>query len=333
MEKIKRKRRSVKEYFKDFFAYCKNRCKGSAKNITFVVLIALYTVFCLGSIIYFAILGGENVRDCFIGLSYIIIVPIFFIAEFNLHIRSPLPYTIFLLVFCVFCYLGASYNFYTLIPMLDDILHACWGVVFATLGFAIVKSLMGEPKNLKQFVAYVVFSVGFCMILSICWEIYEFTCDRLLANFDMQEDTIIHSIHSFVLHDPYDHLHTYKIEDIWRTVLYNSKGEVIFDTDNLPEKYHGYIDIGLIDTMMDIIWCVVSTCALTLVLSIDRALGSKLYPHIIPVYVGKEGKEEPAGSVVGEQAEEEQEGSCEATCDAIDAEKGEECAKESADSE
>lgn len=283
MEEVKRKK-SISQYFKSFFKYCKERCHGSAFNIAHVVLMALYAAFCIGSIIYFAILGGEHYRDCLIGISYIVIVPIFFIAEFNLHIRSPLPYTVFVLIFCVFCYLGASYNFYTTIPMLDDILHACWGVLFSSLGFCIIKSLMGEPKNLKQFVAYVLFSIGFCMIISIIWEIYEFTCDNLFHNYDMQEDTLIHHFHSFMLHDPYDHLHTVEIDGIAKTILYDKDGNVLLELD-------GYLDLGLLDTMMDIIWCVISTLALTVVLSIDRALGGKIYPHVIPVYVGNEGKE------------------------------------------
>ena len=289
MEKTK-KRRSVKEYFTSFFKYCKGRCSGSAVNIVHAVLIALYFAFCVGSLIYFAILGGAHYRDCLIGLSYIVIVPIIFIAEFNMHIRSPLPYTIFVLVFCTFCFLGASYNFYTLIPRLDDILHACWGVLFSTLGFAIVKSLMGEPENLKQFVAYLVFSIGFCMLISILWEVYEFTFDSLFHNYDMQEDTLITHFHSFWLRgyvygwENYDHLHTYEVDGIAKTILYDKDGNVLLEMD-------GYLDLGLYDTMWDIIWCFVSTCALTLILSVDRALGGKIYPHIIPVYEGKVGRE------------------------------------------
>ena len=298
MEKTK-KRRSVKEYFKAFFGYCKERCRGSAANIAHCVLLVLYAAFCIGSLVYFAVLGGAHYRDCLIGLSYIVIVPIFFIGEFNMHIRSPLPYTIFVLVFCTFCFLGASYNFYTLIPRLDDILHACWGVLFSTLGFAIVKSLMGEPKNLKQFVAYLVFSIGFCMLISILWEVYEFTFDNLFHNYDMQEDTIVHHFHSFMLYPGYDHLHTLEVDGIAKTILYDKDGNVLLELD-------GYLDLGLYDTMWDIIWCLVSTCALTAVLSIDRALGGKLYPHIIPVYEGSVGKEEQVGAAQEEQPAEEE---------------------------
>ena len=244
---------------------------------------ALYAAFCIGSLIYFSVLGNDHVRDCFISLAYLVVIPVFFMVEYFLDLRSPFAYTLFVLVFCVFCFLGASYNFYTYIPILDDILHACWGLLFATLGFSFIKSFLGEPKTIRQFVIYLVFSAGFCMILSIIWEIYEFACDSLMPAFDMQEDSIVDHFHSFMLHVPYDHLHTLQIDGIAYTQVYGEDNELLYTIEG------GYLDIGLIDTMMDIIWCVVATCALSLVLSADRALGRKLYPHIIPVYIGKRG--------------------------------------------
>lgn len=280
MEKTKQKK-SFAKYCKSFWAYFKERNK---KSVTLTVLMTLYVAFCIGSMIYFAIIGRG--RDCLIGFSYLVIAPIFYLAEFNLKIRSPLPYTLFVLIFCTFCFLGASYNFYTTIPMLDDILHACWGILFSTLGFCIIKSLMGEPKTVKQFTAYLLFSIGFCMILSIAWEIYEYACDCLMPNFDMQEDVIVDHIYSFMLHKPYDHLHTLQINGIAYTQLFDKDGNLLYTIEG------GYLDIGLNDTMMDIIWCVIFTCVLCIVLAIDRKLGGKLYPHIIPVYVGKEGKAE-----------------------------------------
>ena len=305
MEKTKKKRqrRSVKQYFKELFAYCGNRCKGSASNIAFAVIMALYMAFCIGGFIHFAIASAkhiEHLRDCGIAVSYIAIAIVIFLAEFNLHLRSPLPYTIFVLVFSTFCFLGASFNFYTLIPFLDDILHACWGILFSSLGFAIVKSLMGEPKNLKQFIAYLIFAVGFCMLISILWEVYEFASDNLSHNFDMQEDTIIHHFHSFRLYPGYDHLHTLEVDGIAKTILYDKDGNVLLELD-------GYLDIGLYDTMWDILWCLFTTVALTVVLSVDRALGGKIYPHIIPVYVGKD-KAEAALSEESEAGKEVQEG-------------------------
>lgn len=292
MEQTKRKR-SLLEYFKE----------RNKKSVTLIILMALYTAFCIGSLIYFAIIGRG--RDCLVSVAYLIIVPIFYLTEYSLKIRSPLPYTIFVLVFCAFCFLGASYNFYTIIPMLDDILHACWGVLFSTLGFCIIKSLMGEPKTVRQFAAYVLFGVGFCMLLSIIWEIYEYACDSLFPGFDMQQDTIVNHIHSFGMYpnpaDPRpDNLHTWQVSGIARTVLYDAEGNII---GTIPG---GYLDIGLHDTMWDLIWCVITTCALCAVLAVDRKLGGKLYPHIIPVYVGERGYAEKAEAAQETEAEAEQ---------------------------
>lgn len=292
MEQTKRKR-SLLEYFKE----------RNKKSVTLIILMALYTAFCIGSLIYFAIIGRG--RDCLVSVAYLIIVPIFYLTEYSLKIRSPLPYTIFVLVFCAFCFLGASYNFYTIIPKLDDILHACWGVLFSTLGFCVIKSLLGEPKTVRQFAAYVLFGVGFCMLLSIIWEIYEYACDSLFPGFDMQQDTIVNHIHSFGMYpnpaDPRpDNLHTWQVSGIARTVLYDAEGNII---GTIPG---GYLDIGLHDTMWDLIWCVITTCALCAVLAVDRKLGGKLYPHIIPVYVGERGYAEKAEAAQETEAEAEQ---------------------------
>lgn len=297
MEKIKRKQSLGK--------YISERIKT---NIPMTVLMALYAAFCIGALIFFATTGHG--RDCLIAVAYLIVIPIFYTIEYALKIRSPLPYTVFILVYCVFCFLGASFNFYTIIPKLDDILHACWGLLFTTLGFCVIKSLMGEPKNAKQFAAYLLFAVGFCMILSIIWEIYEYSCDSLMPAFDMQQDEIVDHIHSFSMYpnplerNP-DNLHTWRVEGIARTVLYDAQGNIIGE---IPD---GYLDIGLHDTMMDIIWCVIFTTAFCVFLAIDRKLGGKLYPHIVPVYVGNGKSDENNTSETEgngeEQVKEEQE--------------------------
>lgn len=272
MEKTKL---TFKEYFKE-----------RSKNIVLDILMGGYFLFCLGALIYFAVIGavsnGQHYRDCLIALSYVAVVPVFYLVEFLLKIRASFVYALFIIVYCVFCFLGASFNFYTLIPCLDDILHMCWGFLFTSLGFCIVKSLMGEPKTWRQFFAYLLFGAGFCMIAAIVWEMYEFTMDNLFPFFDMQEDTIIHSIHSFMLHNPYDHLNTLRLNGITQTVIYYGNGETyVLD---------GYLDTGLIDTMMDLIWCFALTFVFCALLAIDKKLGGKLYPYIIPVYVGNIGE-------------------------------------------
>ena len=276
MTKVKQKNtQTVKEYLRE-----------RLKNIPLTVLMGLFVAFCIASFIYFAILGGDRGRDCLICFAYLVIVPIFYFAEYTLKVRVPIGYTIFLLIFVLFCFLGACYNFYYIIPCLDDVLHAAWGIVFSVIGIIMIKSFLGAPKTVKGVITYVLFGVGFAMLLSIAWEIFEYTGDSLIADMDMQQDTIVDHIHSFIMYpnpdapSP-DNLHTWQVEGIARTVLYDAEGNVIGVING------GYLELGLVDTMHDILWCFGTTAVFSIILAIDWAKGKYLYRFLIPALVGE----------------------------------------------
>ena len=285
MIKTKQKRPTVKRYLQE-----------RLKNIPLTVLMGLFTAFCFASLIYFAVIGGHS-RDCIISMVYFLIVPVFYLLEYALNVRAPLGYTAFMLIFVLFCFLGACYNFYTIIPCLDDILHACWGIVFAVIGIIIAKFLIGTPDTVKGVILFVVFGIGAAMIFSIIWEIYEYVGDKIIPDMDMQEDTVVHSIHSFMLHDPYDHLHAYKIDGIIKTVVTTESGEVI----ELPIE--GYLDVGIVDTMQDLIWCFVTAIVFSVILAIDWCKRKYFYRFFIPALLGE--KYDKAGAYIGQTSETE----------------------------
>lgn len=262
-------RPTVKAYLKDRF-----------KNIPFTVLMALFTAFCFASLIYFAVIGGHS-RDCIISMVYFLIVPLFYILEYALNVRAPIGYALFTMLFVLFCFLGACYNFYTYIPFLDDVLHAAWGIVFGIIGMVLIKALVGTPKTIKSVIAYVIFGIGFAMILSIIWEIYEYVGDKIIPDMDMQEDTIVTYIHSFMMHDPYDHLHTWKVDDIVKTIIIDANGnEFVVEG--------GYLDVGIVDTMEDLIWCFCTIVVFSVILAVDWCKGKYLYRFMIPALNGEE---------------------------------------------
>lgn len=272
MTKVKEKklrktnRPTVKEYVKE-----------RIKDIPLDIMMGAFVAFCIASIIYFICIG--QYRDIPIGLAYMAIVFVFYLAEYTLNVRAPYGYTVFMLLFVLFCFLGASYNFYGMIPCLDDILHAAWGIVFSVVGIILVKSLIGAPKNTKGVIACVLFGVGFAMLLSIVWEIYEFSGDNIMHTMDMQQDTIVHHFHSFFLHDPYDNLHTVEINGITQTIIkYGDGQELVLD---------GYLDLGLLDTMFDLIFCFATTVVFSIILTIDWCNGKYFYRFIIPALVGE----------------------------------------------
>ncbi|MDE6373941.1 MAG: hypothetical protein K2L72_05515 [Clostridia bacterium] len=291
MTKVKKKNKpTVKEYLRERLTH-----------VPLTVIMALFLVFCIGSIVYFIVIG--QYRDITIALAYMAIVFVFYLAEWSLNVRAPMGYVVFMMLFVLFCFLGASYNFYGMIPCLDDILHAAWGIVFSVVGVILCKSLIGAPKTAKGVIACVLFGVGFAMLLSVVWEIYEYSGDKLLHNMDMQQDTLVNHFHSFFLHDPYDNLHTVEINGIAYTILYDAAGNEIYRIEG------GYLDLGLIDTMQDLIFCFATTAIFSIILAVDWCKGKYIYRFLIPALRGeKYGK---GGVMIEEAASPAEEEACE----------------------
>ena len=136
------------------------------------------------------------------------------------------------------------------------------------------------------------------MILSVVWEIYEYVGDKILPDMDMQEDTIVNYIHSFMMHDPYDHLHTWKVDDIVKTIVIDANGnEFVIEG--------GYLDVGIVDTMQDLIWCFGTVVVFSIILAIDWCKGKYLYRFIIPALTDETFERISAAREVKEVAEEE----------------------------
>ncbi|QEK18940.1 hypothetical protein LAJLEIBI_02964 [[Clostridium] hylemonae DSM 15053] len=88
------------------------------------------------------------------------------------------------------------------------------------------------------FVAIVAFC--FSMTIGVIWEFFEFGMDQIF-HFDMQKDTIVHTISSVML-DPAGGNHPEVIENITDAAV---NGQSL--------GLGGYLDIGLIDTMKDLL--------------------------------------------------------------------------------
>lgn len=266
--------------FVDLWHHFTRRCKT---NIPLTIITFIFGAFCLGSGIYFAIIGRS--RDVSLCFCYFLVIPCFYVLEHYLKIECPTLFAAILYIFILTGFIGACYNVYTYIPSQDDISHAIFGLFFTLFGFAIMKCFIGEPDTKKKFFACLFFAIGFSYIMSIAWEFFEFAMDNINPMYDMQEDTIVDHIHSFFLHDPYDHLNTEVIDGIQKTVIYLKDGSTYVIEG-------GYLDIGIIDTMCDLIWCTVGTLGTCLVVALSWLLGKKkaIYNLLIPAYNGNAGK-------------------------------------------
>lgn len=140
--------------------------------------------------------------------------------------------------------LGEIDHYYVLIPGWDTILHTLNGFLCAAIGFSLVDLLNRSSKNISLSPIYVTLA-AFCfsMTIGVLWEFVEFSFDTFFG-MDMQKDTFVTSISSVAL-DPANEGNRIQINDIATTTMTTAAGETT--------TINGYLDIGLIDTMKDLL--------------------------------------------------------------------------------
>ena len=139
--------------------------------------------------------------------------------------------------------LGELNSFYMRMPYWDTMLHTLNGFLMAVIGFALVdicnRSERFSMKLSPLFLALVAFC--FSMTVGVLWEFFEFFMDSYFGT-DMQKDWIIQTIHSVALNpDGLNH------------AVYVPVQSLLVNGEDWIAKYGGYLDIGLIDTMKDLI--------------------------------------------------------------------------------
>ena len=112
----------------------------------------------------------------------------------------------------------------------------------AAIGFSLVDILNREERLKFELSPVFMAIVAFCfsMTVGVVWEFFEFGMDTIF-NLDMQKDTILHSISSVML-DPTGGNKPTMIQNI-QDVIVNGRSLGL----------GGYLDIGLHDTMEDLL--------------------------------------------------------------------------------
>lgn len=182
----------------------------------------------------------ENVFLCMLTLL-LMIMPSVIQAAFKVEFPSLLEIIILFFIFAAEI-LGEISAFYLKFPYWDTILHTLNGFLCAAVGFSLV-DIMNRQKRM-QFELSPLFTavVAFCfsMTIGVLWEFFEFGMD-CIWRLDMQKDTVVSSISS-VLFDPLQSNRPIQINNIQKIAI---NGEEI--------GIQGYLDIGLFDTMYDLI--------------------------------------------------------------------------------
>ena len=209
-------------------------------KITFAVYIILRLI--VGAMLILAILRNDYESAFICGLTLVLfLLPT--VIQHNLGIRLPTVLEILILLFIFAAeILGELQCYYLNIPFWDEILHTVNGFVCAAVGLALVDLLDGSEHNKFNLSPLYMAIVGFCfsMTIGVLWEFFEYGMDILFLT-DMQKDTILHTVATVELNPLGEN----------RAVVLDNIRDVTVNGQSLG--LGGYLDIGLHDTMGDLI--------------------------------------------------------------------------------
>ena len=176
----------------------------------------------------------------------LMVLPSIISKKLKIVLPSTLEIIILLFIFAAEI-LGEIHSFYVRIPNWDTMLHTINGFLCAAIGFCLVDMLNRDDQFSFKLSPLYLAIVSFCfsMTVGVLWEFYEFGVDQLLG-MDMQKDTMVHVINSVNL-DPTRSNTVIHIQDIVDTIVVHSDGT----QESLG--LGGYLDLGIIDTMKDLL--------------------------------------------------------------------------------
>ena len=186
----------------------------------------------------------HSVALCFLTLI-LFTLPTIASKTFKVKLPTTLEIIVYLFIFAAEI-LGEIQNFYGIFKHWDTMLHTLNGFLSAAVGFSLIDILNRTErfhiKMAPSFVALVAFC--FSMTIGVSWEFFEFAADRYL-NLDMQKDRVVQKISSVELNK----------ENKNNPVVINNinKTEIYSDNKQVATIENGYLDLGIIDTMKDLI--------------------------------------------------------------------------------
>ena len=208
--------------------------------IVYLVLRALV----IGILVRFIFKGNyESAFTCVLTLV-LMLLPSFVSRTFHVYLPTALEIIVLVFIFCAEI-LGELASFYIAFPFWDSVLHCVNGFLFAAVGFAMVDFFNRSERFSLRLSPVFVAVVAFCfsMTIGVLWEFFEFGGDRVF-NFDLQKDYVVHTISSVSL-NPDKKNKAVEIDDITDVIVVQADGT------ETSLGVGGYLDIGIIDTMKD----------------------------------------------------------------------------------
>ncbi|MGN0159834.1 MAG: hypothetical protein ACI4AQ_00415 [Lachnospiraceae bacterium] len=184
----------------------------------------------------------ESLAICILSLV-LFLLPSLFEQLLKVEIPPVFQIIIYLFIFAAEI-LGEVNKYYTAIPGWDTMLHTINGFLCAAIGFSMFNILNRGSRSIRLSPFYLAM-VAFCfsMTVGVIWEFIEFTCDQCFY-LDMQKDFIVSSISSVTIDENKTQI-PIRVSQITKTIIETEEGNTFVVNG-------GYLDIGIIDTMKDL---------------------------------------------------------------------------------
>ena len=231
----------------------------------------------------------KNWNDVFLCILTLFLLMIPSIVDKKLNIKLPTVLETIILVFIFAAeILGEIQNFYGIFKQWDTMLHTINGFIMAAIGFSLIDILNQSEKFSIKLSPVFVALVAFCfsMTVGVMWEFFEYGMDTFTKT-DMQKDRIVSTVSSVSLNENKENKPVV-IKHIKESTI---KGEINGKETEIVIQ-NGALDIGLIDTMKDLIVnCIGAVVFSTLgYLYIKQRGDGKFIKQFIPVIKPKESK-------------------------------------------
>ena len=214
------------------------------KGVVTTVYLVLRVLVILTLISQFLNGNFENVFFCVLSLV-LFVMPTILERQLKIDLPNVLEIVILLFIFSAWI-LGEVQTYYTIFPYWDTILHTLNGFLCAAIGFSLVDLLNRHERVSLSMSPLFMAIVAFCfsMTVGVLWEFFECAMDQIFQQ-DMQKDTIVHAISSVML-DPTSSQRAQAIRGITDVI-------VVAGGEEISLGLGGYLDIGLLDTMEDLL--------------------------------------------------------------------------------
>ena len=214
------------------------------KRSVTVVYLVLRLMVILIMVAQFFNRNFENVFLCLLTLV-LFLLPTIFERRLKIDLPDTLEIVIMLFIFAAEI-LGEIRAFYTTFQGWDSMLHTINDLLCAAIGFCLVDMFDRNERFSLTLSPVFMAIVAFCfsMTIGVLWEFFECVMDQLFL-LDMQKDTILSSISSVML-DPTGGNTPVAIKGITDVI-------VVANGEQIPLGVGGYLDVGILDTMKDLV--------------------------------------------------------------------------------